>query len=102
MPDLLTTLALALLFVLPVVPPLAIWLGVRHGPFANRWWRGETVAGFTATVGGLAFLAGFVGPMVLVPSSNQGPLLGLLYTGPIGLVVGVVWGSMRAARRRRA
>ena len=100
MRDLLTTLALALLFVLPVVPPLATWLGVRHGPFRNRWWRGETVAGFAATVGGLAFVAGFVGPMVLAPSSNQGPLLGLLYTGPIGLVLGVVWGLLRAKQRR--
>lgn len=102
MSGLLSFLALALLAVLPALPPIAIWLGVRHGPFPNRWWQGETVAGFAATVGGLAFAAGFFGPMLLSPGSNQGPLLGIVFTGPIGLVVGVLWGLARAAGRRGA
>jgi hypothetical protein len=78
----------------------SIAVAVRNGPFRNRWWRGETVAGFALTVAWISFLVGFVGPMIVTPSANQGPLLGLFYTGPIGLLVGVVWALWRAARRR--
>ena len=35
------------------------------------------------------FLAGFVGPMVLNPESNIGPLVGVLFSGPAGVVIGV-------------
>jgi hypothetical protein len=55
--------------------------------------------GFGLTVGGVAFLVGFIGPMIL-GGGNQGPLLGIFYTGPIGTVVGLVWGLLRAAHRR--
>lgn len=41
-------------------------------------------------VGGACFAAGFVGPMVLVPSSNIGPLVGIIYTGPAGVALGAV------------
>jgi hypothetical protein len=37
--------------------------------------------------------------MIFAPGANQGPLLGVLYTGPIGLLVGFVWGGLRANRR---
>jgi hypothetical protein len=43
-------------------------------------------------LGGIGFCAGFLGPMVLWPESNQGPLLGIFVTGPLGVVVGAVWG----------
>jgi len=86
-----------------LVPLLFIGSGVvavRHGPFRNRWWRGENVAGFALTVAWICFLVGFVGPMIFAPGANQGPLLGILYTGPAGLVIGVVWALWRALRRR--
>ena len=38
------------------------------------------------------FLAGFVGPMVLNPESNIGPLVGVLFSGPAGVVIGRVAG----------
>jgi uncharacterized membrane protein len=38
--------------------------------------------------------------MIFAPGANQGPLLGVLYTGPFGLVLGVIWGAIRASRRR--
>ncbi|MBV6417689.1 MAG: hypothetical protein CMLOHMNK_02435 [Steroidobacteraceae bacterium] len=42
---------------------------------------------------GLAgFAGGFFGPMVLDPSANQGPLLGILITGPGGALAGLVAG----------
>lgn len=39
-------------------------------------------------VGVAGFLAGFVGPMIMAPSSNIGPLIGIIYTGPAAFVVG--------------
>lgn len=89
------------LFVLTVLPWIALWHAVRHGPFANRYWLGETVLGFALVVGGVAFLAGFVGPIVFTPEANQGPLLGIFFTGPAGFVAGLVWGAMRAMARRQ-
>jgi hypothetical protein len=52
---------------------------------------GSAVTG-AFVLGGIGFCAGFFGPMILWPESNQGPLLGIFFTGPIGVVVGAVWG----------
>ena len=85
-----------------VVPFLfigSIVVAVRNGPFRSRWWQGENVAGFTLTVAWICFLVGFVGPMIVTPSSNQGPLLGLFITGPAGMVLGLGWALWRARRR---
>ncbi len=35
------------------------------------------------------FLAGFIGPMVLNPDANIGPLVGVLFSGPAGVVIGL-------------
>ena len=45
-----------------------------------------------AIVGGIGFLGGFFGPIIFTPHSNQGPLLGLFITGPLGFVVGAAGG----------
>jgi hypothetical protein len=50
---------------------------------------------WTVTIGGIAFAAGFFGPMILSPESNQGPLLGIFITGPLGLVAGFLVGVVR-------
>ncbi|MBS0579380.1 MAG: hypothetical protein JSR36_08970 [Proteobacteria bacterium] len=39
--------------------------------------------------GASGFLAGFIGPMVLTPDSNIGPLVGVLFTGPAGVLIGL-------------
>ncbi len=52
--------------------------------------------------GGIAFLAGFCGPMVFTPDANQGPLLGIFITGPLGFVLGGVGGAIYWAVRGRA
>lgn len=39
-------------------------------------------------VGAIGFCAGFFGPMLLAPDANQGPLLGIFITGPLGFVAG--------------
>ena len=45
-----------------------------------------------AVVGGIAFVAGFVGPLLFSPGSNQGPLLGIFITGPAGFILGCIGG----------
>ena len=42
----------------------------------------------------ISFLAGFFGPMFLMPESNLGPLLGLFITGPLGFLVGLLLGTL--------
>ena len=53
-------------------------------------------------VGGVAFAAGFFGPIVLAPDANQGPLLGIFITGPLGFAVGLALGLWREFRRAGA
>jgi uncharacterized membrane protein YeaQ/YmgE (transglycosylase-associated protein family) len=70
----------------------------------------ETVGCGTALAYGLAgaviigfpsFLAGFIGPIIFTPQANQGPLLGIFITGPIGAVVGFIAGALFSQRHRR-
>jgi MFS family permease len=43
-------------------------------------------------VGGVAFLAGIVGPIIFTPDANQGPMLGIFVTGPLGTIFGAIGG----------
>ena len=45
-------------------------------------------------VGSIGFILGFFGPIILNPSANQGPLLGIFITGPIGFLIGLVGGGI--------
>lgn len=81
--------------IVPIVPIAALWAIVRYGPIPSRWRRYEHPVGFALFVGAIAFVIGFIGPMIVTPESNQGPLLGIFITGPAGLVVGLVWGALR-------
>jgi hypothetical protein len=51
-------------------------------------------------VGGVGFAGGFFGPMILTPGANQGPLLGLFITGPLGAIVGAIGGFIYWLTRR--
>ncbi|HVF37845.1 MAG TPA: hypothetical protein VNA29_07895 [Sphingomicrobium sp.] len=51
-------------------------------------------------VGGIAFAAGFVGPLIF-SDSNLGPLLGIFVTGPLGFLAGGLIGVVLSARRGR-
>jgi hypothetical protein len=48
-------------------------------------------------LGAIGLVVGFLGPLVMTPSANLGPLLGILMTGPGGFVLGAV-GSALATR----
>jgi len=43
-------------------------------------------------LGATGFVAGFVGPIILNPDANQGPLVGIFITGPGGALAGLVLG----------
>jgi hypothetical protein len=61
----------------------------EEGGSIARW-----CALMTVVVGGVSFLAGFAGPILLRPDSPQGPLLDFFYTGPLGALVGAVYGAL--------
>lgn len=52
-------------------------------------------------VGGVGFIIGFFGPLLWAPDSNQGPLLGIFITGPIGVIIGAVAGAVLGKPRKR-
>ena len=54
-----------------------------------------------ALVGGIGFIGGFFGPMIFTPRSNQGPMLGIFITGPLGFLVGGVIGFIYWITRRQ-
>lgn len=72
---------------------------LRYGPLRDRRFRSMRVVLPGLVLGGIGFALGFFGPMILAPEANQGPLLGIFITGPIGLVAGLLWGIWRAWRR---
>jgi hypothetical protein len=45
-------------------------------------------------LGLIGFAGGFFGPMVFMPDANQGPMLGIFITGPLGFVVGLFSGAV--------
>ncbi len=75
---------------------------------ARQVWTGSieesgsvpAMAGLGAViVGGLGFVVGFFGPMIFAPGANQGPMLGLFITGPVGTVIGAIAGAWYARTR---
>lgn len=56
---------------------------------------GAVILGLTGLAGG------FFGPLILAPEANQGPLLGIFITGPLGVVIGAVVGGVIGMSRER-
>ena len=82
---------------------LCWWFALQGHHAASR--RGMLMSwGGGVVVGGVAFLAGFAGPLIASPAATLGPLLGILITGPLGFVVGALGGvvvhNLRASRFR--
>ena len=51
-------------------------------------------------VGAVGFVAGFFGPIIFAPDANQGPMLGIFITGPLGFLIGGIGGFVYWLRRR--
>ena len=47
-------------------------------------------------LGVIGFVGGFIGPMIFTPDANQGPMLGIFITGPLGVVIGAIVGAVKA------
>jgi hypothetical protein len=78
---------------------LCSWFALRGNRAESRAaisgsWRGGWL------VGGALLAVGFVGPLIIWPKANLGPLLGMLLTGPAGFVLGAL-GAL-VLRRLRA
>ena len=54
--------------------------------------RMDWIGAFAGILAFAGFIAGFFGPMLHQPASNQGPLLGIILTGPLGAIIGAVLG----------
>ena len=55
--------------------------------------KGGLIGGITGV------LIGFIGPILLTPNSPQGPLLGVVFTIPIGFVLGILGGAFYGSRK---
>ncbi len=75
------------------------WLTWRGMGAETRGVFGTTMT-WAAIIGSVGFCAGFFGPMLLAPQANQGPLLGLFITGPLGFVGGAIGGLIHGLWRR--
>ena len=56
--------------------------------------------GGAVIIGFPSFLIGFIGPIIFTPQANQGPLLGIFITGPVGAVIGFIVGALYIQLRR--
>jgi hypothetical protein len=74
-----------------------VWTRTRSGAAT---WVASVMYG-AIVLGAIGFAAGFFGPMILAPEANQGPLLGIFITGPLGMVVGAVGGLVYALAWRK-
>jgi hypothetical protein len=89
----------ASLFLLPTplaeltLAALLLWFALGGSSRAVRHRLGSALL-WGSVVGGVGFLLGFFGPLVLQPNSNQGPLLGIFVTGPLGFVLGCIGGAL--------
>jgi hypothetical protein len=52
----------------------------------------RTMWRYAWVTGVIGFIGGFVGPVIVTPDANQGPMLGLLITGPLGFIAGGLLG----------
>lgn len=71
-------------------------VGTRFGGYMIA-----TMFRWGVVLGVIGFVGGFVGPLIFTPEANQGPLLGIFITGPLGFVLGLVVGLILSLRRRR-
>lgn len=77
-------------FVCALITGWFVWVslkGARQGFIASLF-VGSMI------LGALGFSAGFFGPLIFAPEANQGPLLGIFITGPLGFFLGGILGML--------
>jgi hypothetical protein len=60
-----------------------------------------TMLRYAVIIGIIGFVGGYFGPLIVAPEANQGPLLGIFITGPLGFLLGGVVGLAVAFVRQR-
>jgi hypothetical protein len=88
--------ALAAQNVLALLTGLAAAIAVWRGLGVADQGILATAATWAAIAGALGFCGGFFGPIVFTPEANQGPLLGIFITGPLGFFGGGLCGLIYA------
>ena len=105
--------------VVPVAYYSILWVPLALIPLKGQWWIASLISLLCAiavgryvwvksvsapenlasrvvygalVVGGIGFSAGFFGPIIFNPGANQGPLLGIFITGPLGFLLGGIGG----------
>jgi ABC-type Mn2+/Zn2+ transport system permease subunit len=73
-----------------------VWTHVDNAEFSAR-----KILLCATVFGGVGFAGGFFGPLIFAPDANQGPLLGIFITGPIGVVIGIAYGLIKSWRETR-
>jgi hypothetical protein len=111
----------ALLFIVPATYYFIYWLPFPLVPLGENRWVANLVSLFCALgagwyvwskfatthhgaissillgavlLGGIGFTAGFFGPIIFMPHANQGPMLGIFITGPLGFIGGGIVGFL--------
>ena len=82
------------------IAALCWWFATRGNCAASRARMKYALIGAMG-LGGIAFLGGFIGPIILTPGANQGPLLGIFITGPLGFSAGALLGTVYGFIRLR-
>jgi hypothetical protein len=88
-------------FVVATLATLCWWFALRGKVAESRaQMKMAFIGGMVCFV--LGFAGGFLGPIIFTPQSNQGPLIGIFVTGPIGFGVGTILGWIYAVVRQVA
>ena len=102
--------------ILIIATELSEWISVSLALFSALlagWYAWKLVAGEKVGVGvsvicgalllgGLGFVIGFLGPMIVAKDTSQGPLVGVFIAAPLGLILGAVGGYIIASKQQRA
>jgi hypothetical protein len=89
---------ISLVFALGVCAAVGRYVWTRTGS-AQRGLATSIVLG-ALIMGGIGFIAGFIGPMIYKPDNNLGPMCGIFIAGPWGFVAGGVGGCLYWLVRR--
>ena len=86
--DLISTMIQAILIVIAFY---LLWYAVLGHLPSERAKLARTLV-IALIIGAIGLVGGYVGPLIVTPGANQGPLLGIFITGPIGFVLGSIGG----------